>query len=49
MKMIKKINNSTSLKLEELMKAVEGTCSLKEKTKAKKIFRIYLDRTEIDV
>ena len=48
MKLIKNLDNSTSLKLQELMKAVDGTCSPAEKMKAKKIFRIYLDRTEID-
>ena len=48
MKLTKNLDDSTSLKLQELMKAVEGTCSSEEKMKAKKIFRIYLDRTEID-
>mgnify|MGYP001422364697 CR=1 FL=1 len=43
-----KISDSTSLKLKELMKAVEGSCSFEEKMQARKIFRIYLDRVEID-
>ena len=43
-----KIIDSTSLKLKKLMKAVEGTCSFEEKMQARKIFRIYLDRAEID-
>ena len=43
-----KISDSTSLKLKELMKVVEGTCSFEEKMQARKIFRIYLDRAEID-
>ena len=47
MKLIKKIDNSTSLKLKELMKVIEGTCSPEEKKKARKIFKIYLDRAEI--
>ena len=47
MKLIKKLDDSTSLKLRELMKAVEGTCSPDEKMKAQKIFRIYLDKTAI--
>ena len=47
MKLIKKIDNSTSLKLKELMKAIEGSCSLKEKKKARKIYKIYLDKAEI--
>ena len=47
MKLIKKLDNSTSLKLKELMKAVEGTCSHDEKMKARKIFKIYLDGAEI--
>ena len=38
-----KIPDSTSLKIKELMKAIEGTCSLGEKERAKKIFKIYLD------
>ena len=48
MKIITKIDDSTSLKLKKLMKAVEGTCSFEEKMQARKIFRIYLDRAEID-
>ena len=47
MKLIKKIDDSTSLKLIELMKAVEGTCSSEEKMKARKIFKIYIDKAEI--
>ena len=47
MKLIKKIDDSTSLKLKELMKAIDGTCSPKEKMKARKIFKIYFDRAEI--
>ena len=39
-----KISDSTSLKLKELMKALEETgCSEVEKVKARKIFKIYLD------
>ena len=39
-----KISDSTSLKLKELMKALEETgCSEKEKMKVRKIFKIYLD------
>ena len=49
MKLIKNLDDSTSLKLIELMKAVEGTCSPEEKIKARKIFKIYLDRAEIVV
>ena len=50
MKLIKKLDDSTSLKLKELMNALEVTgCSLKEKSKARKIFKIYLDgKAEID-
>ena len=50
MKLIKKLNDSTSLKLKELMNALEETgCSPKEKLKARKIFKIYLDgKAEID-
>ncbi len=49
MKIIKKLDNSTSIKLKELMQAIEGTCSPKEKLKARKIFKIYLDgKGEID-
>ena len=47
MKLIKKIDDSTSLKLKELMKAIEGTCSPEESMKARKIFKIYFDRAEI--
>ena len=45
-----KISDSTSLKLKELMKALEETgCSEVEKVKARKIFKIYLDgRAEIN-
>ena len=44
MKLIKKIDDSTSLKLKELMKVLEETgCSEVEKVKARKIFKIYLD------
>ena len=42
-----KISDSTSLKLKELMKAIEGTCSPEESMKARKIFKIYFDRAEI--
>ena len=39
-----KISNSTSLKLKELMNAIEEIgCSSEEKIKARKIFKIYLD------
>ena len=47
MKLIKKTNDLNSLKLKELMNVVEGTCSLEEKKEAKKIFKIYLDKSEI--
>ena len=44
MKLINKIDDSTSLKLKELMNVLEETgCSPKEKLKARKIFKIYLD------
>ena len=44
-----KISESTSSKLKELMKALEDTgCSPEEKVRARKIFKIYLDRAEID-
>jgi len=44
-----KISNSTELKLKELMKAViETGCSPEEKKKARNIFKIYLDRAEVD-
>ena len=47
MKVVKKID-PTSLKLKGLMKALEETgCSPKEKIKARKIFKIYLDGAEI--
>mgnify|MGYP001276469382 CR=1 FL=1 len=50
MKKVIKISDSTSLKLKELMNALEETgCSLKEKLMARKIFKIYLDgKAEID-
>jgi len=50
MKLIKKLDDSTSVKLKELMKVLEETgCSPKEKLKARKIFKIYLDgKAEID-
>ena len=39
-----KISDSTSLKLKELMKALEETgCREEEKMKVRKIFKIYLD------
>ena len=47
MKLVKILDDSTSLKLKKLMKVVEGTCSLDEKMKARKIFKLYLDRAEI--
>ena len=47
MKQIEKIDDSTSLKLKELMNAIEGTCSPEESTKARKLFKIYFDRVEI--
>ena len=43
-----KIEDSTSFKLKELLKAIKNTCSINEKIQAKKIFKIYLDRTEIE-
>ena len=44
MKKVIKISDSTSLKLKELMNALEETgCSPEEKIKARKIFKIYLD------
>ena len=47
MKVVKRLD-STSLKLKELMKALEETgCNPKEKIKARKIFKIYLDRAKI--
>ena len=50
MKLIKKLDDATSLKLKELMNALEETgCSPEEKIKARKIFKIYLDgKTEVD-
>ena len=50
MKLIKKLDESTSFKLKELMNALGETgCSPKEKLKARKIFKIYLDgKAEID-
>ena len=47
MKQIKKIDDSTSLKLKERMKDIEGTCSPEESTKARKLLKIYFDRVEI--
>ena len=44
---IRKIDDSTSLKLKELMKTIEGTCNPDEMKKARKIFKIYFDRAEI--
>ena len=44
---IRKIDDSTSLKLKELMKTIEGTCNPDEMKKARKIFKIYFDRVEI--
>ena len=39
-----KISDSTSLKLKELMNAIEEIgCSSEEKIKARNIFRVYLD------
>jgi len=39
-----KISDSTTLKLKELMKALQEIgCSSEEKLKARKIFKIYLD------
>ena len=45
-----KISDSTSLKLKELMNVLEETgCSPKEKLKARKMFKIYLDsKAEMD-
>ncbi len=50
MKLINKLDDSTSLKLKELMNALEEIgCSPKEKLKARKIFKIYLNgKAEID-
>ena len=46
-----KFSDTTTLKLEKLMKAIEKTgCSPEEKKKAQKIFKIYLDgKAEIDI
>ena len=44
MSRIIKILGSTELKLKELMKSLEETgCSPEEKSKARKIFKLYLD------
>ena len=45
-----KISDSTTLKLKELMNALQEIgCSSEEKLKARKIFKIYLDgKTEIN-
>ena len=44
MRKIIKISNSTTLKLKELMNALQEIgCSSEEKLKARKIFKIYLD------
>jgi len=44
MSKIIKISNSTTLKLTELMNALQELgCSSEEKLKARKIFKIYLD------
>ena len=44
MSKIIKISDSTTLKLTELMNALqEAGCSSEEKLKARKIFKIYLD------
>ena len=50
MKLIKNLDDSTSIKLKELMNALEETgCSPEEKIKARKIFKIYLDgKAEVD-
>ncbi len=47
MKLKRKIDDLTSLKLKDLMKAIGETCSREETIKARKIFKIYFDRTEI--
>ena len=49
MKKVIKLSDSTSLKLKELMIALEEVgCNSEEKLKARKIFKIYLDgKTEI--
>ena len=44
MKKLIKITDSTSMKLKELMTALEEVgCNSEEKLKARKIFKIYLD------
>ena len=44
-----KISDSTEFNLKELMKSLDETgCSPEEKKKARKIFKIYLDRAEVD-
>ena len=44
MRKIIKISDSTTLKLKELMNALqEAGCNSEEKLKARKIFKIYLD------
>ena len=47
MKLIKKTENTNSLKLKELMAAVHGTCSSEEKVEAKTVFEIYLNKSQI--
>lgn len=47
MKLIKKSSDLKVSKLNDLMNAVDGTCSFKEKAKAKKIFEIYLNESKI--
>ena len=49
MKKVVKILDATSFKLKELMKSLDETgCSKEEKVRARRIFKIYLDRAEID-
>ena len=49
MSKIIKIHEPNFSKLEQLMTAIEGTCSIEEKAKARKIFKLYLDgRAEIN-
>ena len=50
MSKIIKISDSTTLKLKELMNALQDVgCNSEEKLKARKIFKIYLDgKTEIN-
>ena len=45
-----KLSDATSLKLKELINALEETgCNSEEKIKARKIFKIYLDgKTKVD-